>query len=51
MRKHWLVVELGNQDESCELLDEAIQLGDDAVKQQALENPDLQKVWVSEGEQ
>jgi len=32
------------------LLDKAIELGGDAVKAQALEDPDLQGVWVSEEE-
>ena len=41
-------VELGNKDEARELLDKAIELGGDAVKTQALNDPDLQGVWVSE---
>ena len=42
---------LGNKDEARELLSKAIELGGDAVKTQALEDPDLQGVWVSEGEE
>ena len=34
-----------------ELLGKAIELGGDAVKTQALNDPDLQGVWVSEGEE
>ena len=41
---------LGNKDEARELLGKAIELGGDAVKTQALEDPDLQGVWVSEEE-
>ena len=41
---------LGNKDEARELLSKAIELGGDAVKTQALEDPDLQGVWVSEEE-
>jgi len=41
----------GNKDEARELLDKAIKLGGDAVKTQALEDPDLQGVWGSEGEE
>jgi tetratricopeptide (TPR) repeat protein len=40
---------LGNKDEARELLDKAIELGGDAVKAQALDDPDLQGVWGSEG--
>ena len=42
---------LGNKEEARELLDKAIMLGGDAVKTQALNDPDLQGVWVSEGEE
>ena len=42
---------LGNKDEARGLLSKAIELGGDAVKTQALEDPDLQGVWVSEGEE
>ena len=38
---------LGDKDEARELLGKAIELGGDAVKTQALEDPDLQGVWVS----
>ena len=38
---------LGNKEEARELLGKAIELGGDAVKTQALEDPDLQGVWVS----
>ena len=38
---------LGNKEEARGLLGKAIELGDDAVKTQALEDPDLQGVWVS----
>ena len=38
---------LGNKEEARELLSKAIELGGDAVKTQALEDPDLQGVWVS----
>ena len=41
---------LGNKDEARELLGKAIELGGDSVKTQALEDPDLQGVWVSEEE-
>ena len=44
-------VELGNKDEARELLGKAIELGGDAVKTQSLNDPDLQGVWVSEGEE
>jgi len=40
-------LELDNKDEARELLDKAIELGGDAVKAQALNDPDLQGVWVS----
>ena len=42
---------LGNKEEARELLGKAIELGGDAVKTQALNDPDLQGVWVSEGEE
>ena len=42
---------LGDKDEARELLSKAIELGGDAVKTQALEDPDLQGVWVSESEE
>ena len=42
---------LGNKDEARELLGKAIELGGDTVKAQALNDPDLQGVWVSEGEE
>ena len=38
---------LGNKEEARGLLGKAIELGGDAVKAQALEDPDLQGVWVS----
>ena len=38
---------LGNKEEARGLLSKAIELGGDAVKTQALEDPDLQGVWVS----
>ena len=38
------------KSEARELLGKAIELGGDAVKTQALEDPDLQGVWVSEEE-
>ena len=39
-----------SKDEARGLLSKAIELGGDAVKTQALEDPDLQGVWVrSEG--
>ena len=41
---------LGNKEEARGLLGKAIELGGDAVKTQALEDPDLEGVWVSEGE-
>ena len=41
---------LGNKDEARGLLSKAIELGGDAVKVQALNDPDLQGVWVSEDE-
>jgi len=40
---------MGNKDEARELLDKAIELGGDAVKAMALEDPDLEGMWVSEG--
>ena len=42
------LVELGDKDEAHGLLSKAIELGGDAVKTQALNDPDLQGVWVSE---
>ena len=42
---------LGNKEEARGLLSKAIELGGDAVKTQALNDPDLQGVWVSEGEE
>ena len=42
---------LGNKEEARELLGKAIELGGAAVKTQALNDPDLQGVWVSEGEE
>ena len=39
------------KSEARELLGKAIELGGDAVKTQALNDPDLQGVWVSEGEE
>ena len=42
---------LGNKEEAHELLDKTIELGGDAVKTQALNDPDLQGVWVSAGEE
>ena len=42
---------LGNKDEARGLLSKAIELGGDAVKVQALNDPDLQGVWVTEGEE
>jgi Flp pilus assembly protein TadD len=41
---------LGDKEEARELLSKAIELGGDAVKTQALNDPDLQGVWVSEEE-
>lgn len=41
---------LGDKDEARGLLSKAIELGGDAVKAQALNDPDLQGVWVSEEE-
>ena len=38
---------LGNKEEARGLLSKAIELGGDAVKTQALNDPDLQGVWVS----
>ena len=38
---------LGNKTEARELLGKAIELGGDAVKAMALDDPDLQGVWVS----
>ena len=38
---------LGNKDEARGLLSKAIELGGDAVKTQALNDPDLQGVWAS----
>ena len=40
----------GNKEEARGLLSKAIELGGDAVKTRALEDPDLQGVWVSEEE-
>ena len=40
---------LGNKDEARGLLSKAIELGGDDVKAMALEDPDLQDMWVSDG--
>ncbi len=40
---------MGNKAEARELLDKAIELGGDAVKVQALNDPDLQGVWGGNG--
>ena len=42
---------LGNKEEARGLLSKAIELGGDAVKTQALNDPDLQGVWGGEGEE
>ena len=42
---------LGNKEEARELLGKAIELGGHAVKLQALNDPDLKGVWVSECEE
>ena len=42
---------LGNKEEARGLLSKAIELGGDAVKTQALNDPGLQGVWVSGGEE
>jgi len=41
----------GLQRQVSGLLGKAIELGGDAVKTQALNDPDLQGVWVGEGEE
>ena len=41
---------LGNKEEARGLLSKEIELGGDVVKAQALNDPDLQGVWVSEEE-
>ena len=40
---------LGNKEEARGLLSKAIELGGDAVKTQALNDPDLQGVWGGAG--